>query len=124
MDDNVRRALDKKPYVAFSKELSELNPNENFSDDKKFEGNILLSEENSTTAKETPTGSETNEVSDDDINYPEGSLFKYRVPGILSREEVETRCDLDHWKLVIQGTLVDMEVESSSISEELHEADP
>ncbi|KAL9622331.1 MAG: hypothetical protein Q9160_003342 [Pyrenula sp. 1 TL-2023] len=101
LDDKVQRALDKKSYVAFSREISESNPDEKFSEGEKMK-------ENGNAYKETPLGSGTEEESDDEIDYPEGSLFKYRVPGILSKEEVETRCDLDHWKLVTPGSLVDM----------------
>jgi hypothetical protein len=45
----------------------------------------------------------------DDIDIPSGSLFDYHVPGILTKAQVEQELDLDHWKLVVRNTLIDME---------------
>jgi arginyl-tRNA---protein transferase len=45
----------------------------------------------------------------DETEIPEGSLFDYHVPGILTKEEVEEKLDLDHWKLVVRNMFVDME---------------
>lgn len=38
------------------------------------------------------------------------SLFDLKVPGVLTKEEVESNIDLDHWLLVANGMLVEMEV--------------
>lgn len=44
----------------------------------------------------------------EDIEVPEGSLFDYNIPGILTKEEVR-KLDLDHWKLFVRNMLVDFE---------------
>jgi arginyl-tRNA---protein transferase len=49
-----------------------------------------------------------NESADDTV-IPEGSLFDYHVPGILTKEEVAEKLDLNHWKLLVRRMLVDME---------------
>lgn len=46
---------------------------------------------------------------DEDAEIPEGSLFNYHIPGVLTKEEVEV-LDLDHWKLVVRDALIDFEV--------------
>ena len=40
---------------------------------------------------------------------PEGSLFDYNVPGIMSKDEV-ARLDLAHWKLLVRTSMVELEV--------------
>jgi arginyl-tRNA---protein transferase len=45
----------------------------------------------------------------DETEIPEGSLFDYHVPGILTKEEVEQKIDLDHWKLLVRRMFIDME---------------
>ena len=44
----------------------------------------------------------------DETEIPEGSLFDYRVPGILTTEEVE-KLNLNKWKLLVRNMFVDME---------------
>lgn len=51
---------------------------------------------------------------DDDAEIPEGSLFDYRLPGVLAKEEVK-QLDLDHWRLVVRNTLIELEVNCLSI---------
>jgi arginyl-tRNA---protein transferase len=45
----------------------------------------------------------------DDTEIPEGSLFDYAVPGILTKTQVLSDLDLDHWKLKVRNIFVDME---------------
>ena len=52
----------------------------------------------------------------DETEIPAVSLFSYNMPGVLKREEVE-KLDLDHWKLVVRNTLVEMEVSSGDTLE-------
>lgn len=63
-----------------------------------------------TTSSETKGGKDTEE----ETQFPSGSLFNYRIPGVLSKEQVAAECDLDHWKMLVQGTLVDIQVGSRS----------
>ena len=43
-----------------------------------------------------------------DAEMPEGSLFDYNVPGILTKEEV-SKLDLAHWKLLVRTSLIELE---------------
>lgn len=44
----------------------------------------------------------------DDIDIPEGSLFDYDVPGILTKDEVE-KLNLSKWKIQLRNDFVEME---------------
>ena len=44
----------------------------------------------------------------DETEIPPGSLFDYRVPGILSQEEVG-KLKLDKWKFLLRNGFVEME---------------
>lgn len=44
-----------------------------------------------------------------DMNDEEMSLFDIRMPGVMTLEEVQ-KLDLDHWMLLVQGTLIHMTV--------------
>ena len=44
----------------------------------------------------------------DGAEIPEGSLFDYKVPGILTKEEV-SKLDLAHWKLLVRTSLIELE---------------
>lgn len=44
----------------------------------------------------------------DDTEIPEGSLFDYNIPGVLTKQEVAT-LDLDHMKLLVRNALIDLE---------------
>ena len=46
---------------------------------------------------------------DEDAEIPDGSLFDYNVPGVLTKEDV-AKLDLGHWKLVVRQSLIDLEV--------------
>ena len=46
---------------------------------------------------------------EEDAEIPEGSLFDYNIPGVLTKEQVQD-LDLDHWKLVVRDMLIDLEV--------------
>jgi hypothetical protein len=46
---------------------------------------------------------------EDDAEIPEGSLFDYEIPGVLTKAEVQN-LDLDHWRLVVRNTLIELEV--------------
>lgn len=44
----------------------------------------------------------------DDTEIPEGSLFDYAIPGVLTKQDVE-KLDLGHLKLVVRTSLIDLE---------------
>ncbi|OJD20243.1 hypothetical protein ACJ73_08422, partial [Blastomyces percursus] len=43
------------------------------------------------------------------VNEEDMSLFDVHMPGVLTLQEVQEQVDLDHWKLLAHGALVDME---------------
>ncbi|KIW94850.1 uncharacterized protein Z519_04828 [Cladophialophora bantiana CBS 173.52] len=45
---------------------------------------------------------------EEDAEIPEGSLFDYEIPGVLTKDEVN-RLDLDHWRLLVGNTLIELE---------------
>ena len=49
------------------------------------------------------------EVSEnDETEIPEGSLFDYNIPGVLSKEQM-SKLDLAHWKLLVRTSLIELE---------------
>ncbi len=46
---------------------------------------------------------------EDDAEIPEGSLFDYHIPGVLTKDEVK-RLDLGHWRLLVRNALIELEV--------------
>lgn len=90
LDDTVRVKLDKRRYVSLSRDRRQL-------------------EEGKTE------GAESADVpgNDDDLIMPgeeEMSLFDVHMPGALSLEELQAQVDLDHWRLVVRGHLVEFMV--------------
>ncbi|KIW63300.1 hypothetical protein, variant 1 [Phialophora macrospora] len=45
---------------------------------------------------------------EEDAEIPEGSLFDYAIPGVLTKDEVK-QLDLDHWRLVVRNALIELE---------------
>jgi hypothetical protein len=75
-------------------------------------GTTSLTSQNGTPAASIPGDAEyelDSDPSDDTAEIPEGSLFDYKVPGVLKAEEV-AKLDLDHWKLLVRNMLIDFEV--------------
>jgi hypothetical protein len=46
---------------------------------------------------------------EEDAEIPEGSLFDYRIPGVLTKNEV-AKLDLNHWRLLVRDALIELEV--------------
>lgn len=46
---------------------------------------------------------------EEDAEIPDGSLFDYHIPGVLTLDEVK-RLDLDHWRLLVRNALIELEV--------------
>lgn len=89
LDGELKKKLDEQPYVSLSR-------------DRKLalEGN---QEEGKAAAEDAGKSDDAMEV---DVNEEELSLFEIRMPGVMTAEEVETKLDLDHWLLLVQGTLI------------------
>ncbi|KAL1984976.1 hypothetical protein VTN96DRAFT_8532 [Rasamsonia emersonii] len=88
LDGELLKKLDERPYVSLSR-------------DRKLalEGN---QGEGTAAAEDTGKG----DAMEEDVNEEELSLFEIRMPGVMTAEEVETKLDLDHWLLLVQGTLI------------------
>ena len=111
-DEDHRKQLDKTPY--FSASQSSPVP-ASFPD----ESATLSSQKSTEKDEETTSAQLTDEFPDmeidpdesgeSDTEIPEGSLFDKHMPGVVSRDEVESM-DLDHWKLRVRDTFIDLEV--------------
>jgi arginyl-tRNA---protein transferase len=115
-DEGYRHKLDKRKFVSPSKDVQHTTA-EPPSDTVETTG--LSSKE---ASKGDATQSRRGKFADDqdleldeedsdveDADIPEGSMFDFDIPGVLSRGET-AKLDLDHWKLVVRNTLVDLEV--------------
>lgn len=88
LDENLSRKLDSRRYVSPSHDRASGEDNEGGA------------------TGETQTGpSASSEVADEDR-----SLFDVNMPGILTRQELQSQVDLDCWKLLIRGMIVHMAV--------------
>ncbi|KAK5518527.1 Arginyl-tRNA--protein transferase 1 [Exophiala xenobiotica] len=110
-DKTYQRELDKRPYVSLSHDRKQ---------------GPVTTEENSqsqtTAASASETTKERSTVFDDgqdlefdealsdeeDAEIPEGSMFDYHIPGVLTKDEVKS-LNLDHWRLVVRNNLVELE---------------
>lgn len=78
--------LDKRRYVSLSR-------------DKRIEA-----------AKSAGTQCAEDPIENDDLYMPheeQMSLFDVHMPGVLTVEELQSQVDLDHWRLLVQGELVE-----------------
>lgn len=126
-DEDLRKKLDGSPYVSLSRDraianghissnsaaISKNNPQPAQPSVSKSTGKSKTNASPGQSKKLDEAEYEIySETSDDDGEFPEGSLFQYDMPGVLKKEEVE-KLDLDHWKLVVRNMLIDMEVSRS-----------
>ena len=105
-DEELREALDKRRYVSLSQDralAAEAAPKKN---DETKVGSVSV-----------PPGSgesdKRGETDKDISNDTDMSLFEVKMPGVLTTEELEDQVDLDHWKLLAHGVLVEMTVSLS-----------
>ncbi|OAL23227.1 hypothetical protein AYO22_06277 [Fonsecaea multimorphosa] len=115
-DDKYRQELDKRKYVSPSR-------------DRKYGVDAAESTNHQAAVTATPdlstapkTTKERGRMFDDeqdlefdeapsdeeDAEIPEGSLFDYEIPGVLTKDEV-IRLDLDHWRLLVGKSLIELE---------------
>lgn len=112
LDDQYRGKLDGRAYVSLSR-------------DAKVGSDEPLPSPISSMASANPSAADTkanrapepssddydldSDPSDqDDTDIPEGSLFDYEIPGVLTKDEVN-KLDLSHWKIFVRNMLVDFE---------------
>ena len=81
---------------------STANPNDGSDPKSTNETGQVFSDEQDLEFDEAPSDEE-------DAEIPEGSLFDYAIPGVLTKDEVK-RIDLDHWRLVVRNALIELEV--------------
>lgn len=104
--DNYKYELDRRPYMSLSHDSTleattkagggvEAHP----SDEEKEASNVI-----------PPIGEE------------DMSLFDVHMPGVLTLQQLEEQVDLDHWKLLAHGVLVDMIVSYLFLVPFLHPA--
>lgn len=124
-DDAYRKQLDQRQYVSPSRDCK--TTQSSGSTDGDPTSSALPSQppdESSKIPDTTKTRAQT--FSDDqdleldeagsdeeDAEIPEGSLFEYNIPGVLSKEDVK-KLDLGHWRLVVRDALIELEVRSNS----------
>ncbi len=77
-------------------------------------GNIPKSTKETEQAFDDEENLEFDEMASDeeDADIPEGSLFDYGIPGVLTKDEVKS-LNLDSWRLVVRNALIDLEVRST-----------
>ena len=114
LDSELAAILDKKRYYSRSghqKEQQQLG-NSTTSDDmiKTFED--PLPPPSLPTNEPDPKDPET-EDEEDEPEIPDVSLFTLNLPGVMTKEEVLSQIDLGHWKLLIRGKTIDLEVRES-----------
>ena len=116
LDDTYRQKLDNRKYVSPSRDRNEPTL-ENDSPADELPAEITTDD---TTKSRAATFADDQELEldeadpdNDDAEIPEGSLFDYNVPGVLTRDEV-AQLDLAHWKLKVRDSLIDLEVWLSS----------
>ncbi|EHY60329.1 Arginyl-tRNA--protein transferase 1 [Exophiala dermatitidis] len=119
-DDNYRRELDKRKYVSPSHDRKYGVPRE--ANASLPETSTTISRTESDGSKPPATTKERSRIFDDeqdlefdepqsdedDAEIPEGSLFDFQIPGVLSLDEVK-RLDLDHWRLLVRNALIELE---------------
>ncbi|KAL1965553.1 hypothetical protein VTN77DRAFT_5637 [Rasamsonia byssochlamydoides] len=88
LDGELMKKLDERPYVSLSR-------------DRK-----LALEGSQEEGKKATENEEKGDV--EMVNEEELSLFDIHMPGAMTAEEVE-KLDLDHWLLLVNGTLIHME---------------
>lgn len=118
LDDDLRKRLDQRKYVSLSRDRQlGTQPAENgtlvgpvLTDMKTTPSHVeeLTKEKLGEKLKGEDIELDSDPSDPDDTDIPEGSLFDYNIPGVLTKEEV-AKLDLDHMKLLVRTALVDLE---------------
>jgi hypothetical protein len=122
LDDGYRRKLDRRKYVSPSYDRKHPERDTELSNATES----IHPDEKNTQTKDTTKGRAGMHADDedleldedsseaDDAEIPEGSLFDYNIPGVLSKNEV-SKLDLSHWKLLVRTSLIELEVSILSL---------
>lgn len=94
--DDYKEKLDRRRYVSLSRDRA-------LEATRQAGGDV----ESQSSAKENETSN-----ADPLVDEQELSLFDIHMPGVLTLQQVEEQVDLDHWKLLAHGVLVEMTVSS------------
>ncbi len=115
-DDKYRQELDKRPYVSPSRDRREGSSDRSASDATTSTADSNLSNSTENTKERGQTFADEQDLEfdeaasdEEDAEIPEGSMFDYNIPGVLSKDEVK-RLDLDHWRLLVRNALIELEV--------------
>jgi len=113
LDDSLRKKLDARPYVSLSRERM-AGPSSAQPPDEETSIQATTQDEDADTklpelTKAEKGGSVEDSDSEGEMDVPEGSLFDLSIPGVLTAEEIESGVDLDHWSLLANGMLIEME---------------
>jgi arginyl-tRNA---protein transferase len=117
-DDEYRKKLDLRKYVSPSGDrakASQTHVAEAAAEKEAAANNESRTTDTTKSRAEKFADDKDLELDDDDdsenedAEIPEGSLFDYNIPGVLTKEEV-AMIDLDHWKLLVRQSLIDLEV--------------
>lgn len=116
LDQEYRSKLDHRLYYSPSRDRTAPPSN----DDSTASTTIAEPAVTSTTKSASSKFADDEELeldepdpAEDDAEIPEGSLFNYNIPGVLTKEEL-AGLDLAHWKLVVRNMLIDLEVSRTS----------
>ena len=117
-DDDYRKKLDERKYVSPSHDSkveaqpdssSAVNGDAEKSPKENDSTSIDLADENESKVEDQPCIEvDADDSEADDSEIPEGSLFDYNIPGVLTKKEV-AKLDLSHWKLMVRNALIDLE---------------
>jgi arginyl-tRNA---protein transferase len=94
LDGEFLRKLDDHLYVSLSR-------------DRKLASQGNAAESGEEKPKMEPEGARTHSNMTE-VNEEEMSLFDLHIPGAMTIEEIESQIDLDHWLLLVEGTLIHM----------------
>lgn len=118
-DDAYRNRLDQRQYISPSRDRRQGQ-----SEGKRDAIGSVATQANAgsthKTTKETGKLFDDDEhlefdetVSDEeDAEIPEGSLFDYEIPGVMTKDEVNL-LNLENWRLVVRNALIELEVQIS-----------
>lgn len=113
-DNDHRKQLDRTPYFSVSRGptarvLASDDPQTTSDRELKSRDEKAASDASNSASELSGMELDPDDSSESETEIPEGSLFDKQMPGVLTREDVE-RMDLDHWKLRVRDTFVDLEV--------------
>ena len=116
LDDRFRDKLDQRKYVSLSADQTSEPETINSTSSNLDEVKTIPSRVEELTKEklgkklkgEEDYDVDTDPSDPDDTEIPEGSLFQYCIPGVLTKDEVEKLC-LGDMKLLVRTSLVDLQ---------------